>query len=669
MTPAIVRKIFAKELRETLRDRRTLLVMLVVPIFLYPALLIVMQQLAIFGQRQLQEAPASVLAQGADEEILGRLRSDNRLSVVTADTAGVEGVLSGDADVFLQFSRGAEQGDARSVNLFFDASRDRSRVGREVVIESLREWEDSILEARLAERGLPPAFANPVIVADSSVATPARMGGYALGRFLPMLLILMTLLGAFYPAIDLSAGEKERGTLETILTTPVQAGDFVAGKFLAVTVVGIAAAALNLVSMLLTFRLAAFQFAQGVAIEFTLPWTTIALVMIALVPLTVLFASLFLGIALRAQSFKEAQNALTPVQLASMIPIMLPIIPGMPLNYVLALVPVGGLALLFREMMSGGAPIGPGLVAVAATVLYAGMALRFAAASFGREEVLFGAQSDPLSAGDWLARLRSGARKGPPTPGQAAVCIGIVALIFFYVAPLLTSALGELGIMASQFLLLGLPAVAFVLILRIPLRDGLGIRPPAGRHLFGGLLMAAGGLPVAWTLGWLQSFLLEIPEEYLVAFEDLVRADTPGEVLWLLLLVAVTPAICEELVFRGVLLRGLGTRLPMARAVAASALIFGLFHLSNETAIRLLPSAWLGLLLGYAAWMSRSLFVSMAMHFVNNGSIVALLAWPSVQDRVSRPSGAPEWWLMPMGIVLLAFGGKLLAGKTTGVDR
>src|SRR5690606_40143053 len=109
-----------------------------------------------------------------------------------------------------------------------------------------------------------------------------------------------------------------------------------------------------------------------------------------LVPLTVLFAALFLGIALRAQSFKEAQNALTPVQLASMIPIMLPIIPGMPLNYALALVPVGGVALLFREMMTGGAPTGPGLVAVGATAVYAGMALRFAAASFGREEVLFG---------------------------------------------------------------------------------------------------------------------------------------------------------------------------------------------------------------------------------------------------------------------------------------
>src|SRR5690606_19242857 len=156
-----------------------------------------------------------------------------------------------------------------------------------------------------------------------------------------------------------------------------------------------------------------------------------------LIPLTVLFAALFLGIALRARSFKEAQNALTPVQLASMIPIMLPIIPGMPLNFALAMIPVGGLALLFREMMSGGAAMGPALVAVGMTIVYAGLALRFAAASFGREEVLFGAgDAARPSLSQWLAFRRSRG-EGPPTPGEAVAFVAAVALLFFYLAPVL----------------------------------------------------------------------------------------------------------------------------------------------------------------------------------------------------------------------------------------
>src|SRR5690606_30712503 len=153
------------------------------------------------------------------------------------------------------------------------------------------------------------------------------------------ILILMSLLGAFYPAIDLAAGEKERGTLETLLTTPVPAREIVAGKFLTVALVGLAAAALNLASMLLTFQYAAFQFASVVEISFRLPLSTVLLVLLFLVPLAVFFAALFLGMALRAQSFKEAQNALTPVQLAAILPTILPTIPGIPFSYGLALVP------------------------------------------------------------------------------------------------------------------------------------------------------------------------------------------------------------------------------------------------------------------------------------------------------------------------------------------
>jgi sodium transport system permease protein len=654
---ANVGKVFRKELRETIRDRRTLIVMLVVPIFLYPVLLIIVQQLALFGQRQLEEAPVTIVTQGGSAEALALLHEDPGITLRSDVAAEPGAIATGERDALLRFEP-VEPGEPQRVHLYFDASRERSVRARSLAIERLSEWGDALLAERLAHHGLPADFAMPVAIADSSVASARRMGGYALGRFLPMILILMTLLGAFYPAIDLSAGEKERGTLETLLTAPIPPREAVAGKFLTVTVIALGAATLNLASMLLTFQYAALQFTGMLDIELRLPWTTILLVILFLVPLAVFFAAVFLGLALRAESFKEAQNALTPVQLASMVPMVLPVIPGMALTYPMAMVPIGGVALLFRELMAGEARMGPALVALATTMLYAGLALRFAAASFGREEVLFGsgargASPQPLRL--WLAAWRAGPRRAL-RPAEALAFVAVVALLYFYLGITLMIRAGEAGILLSQLLLLALPALIFVGAGPFRARETFALALPTGRQLAASFLVILGAVPIGWLLAWAQNLVMDVPQEFLTALQELIRADSPGEIAWLLLLVAFTPAICEELVFRGVLLRGLVNGMTPLRAVGLSAAIFGAFHLSTETAIRFLPSAWLGLLLGYAVWRTGSLLVGVVMHFVNNGLAVVLVAVTPLQVWVVSPEGQPRWALVVAGVVLLAIG-------------
>jgi sodium transport system permease protein len=666
MSPGNVRRVFAKELRETLRDRRTLLVMLVVPVFLYPALLVIVEQLAIFGQRQLEEAPVSVHAQGASDDVLRLLRSDSAMAVSTVDTIVAESVASGAVDLALDFDLPTTAaGGTQRVRVVFDPSRDRSARARGLARNRLDEWGDTLLARRLAERGLPASFAEPVVVADTSVATAERLGGYALGRFLPMLLILMTLLGAFYPAIDMSAGEKERGTLEPLLTTPVPAGDIVAGKFLTVTLIALSAATLNLLSMLLTFQFAAFQLASAAEIQFSLPPSTILMVLLFLVPLAVLFAAIFLGVALRAQSFKEAQNSLTPVQLASMIPMMLPLIPGIPLSYAAAIVPIGGVALLFRELMGGDPALGPSLLALGATVVYAGLALRFAAASFGREEVLFGtgaASATPISPRARLAAWRTTGRR-VPLPVESLLFIAGIALLYFYGGVTLQVGYGERGLLLSQVALLAVPTVLLVWAGPYSAREALAARRPTPRALASALLVIVGGIPVGWLLAWVQGLVLEVPVEFLQALEELMRVETSRELLWMLLLVAITPAICEELVFRGFLLQGLLSRMTPLRAIALSAAIFGAFHLSTATVVRFLPSAWLGVLLAIVVWRTGSLFTGMLMHFVNNGLIVLLVAFPEAASKVIDPELGPRWYLVVTGSLFLAVGLKLLPSR------
>ena len=673
MSWATVWTVLAKELRETLRDRRTLFMMIVVPTLLYPAMFVAIEQLTLFGQRQLGERDAVVAVANAPAEAAAFLARDPALRIAPAESATVAAVREGAVEAAVVFAPPAADtagAGTAAVRLLFDVSDDRSRRARELVSARLEALGDTLLARRLGERGLPESFARPIAVADSSVATAEETGGYALGRFLPVILILMTLLGAFYPAIDLAAGEKERGTLETLLTAPVPAREIVAGKFAAVAAIGMAAALVNLASMLLTFQSGVFRFARDASLRFTLPLSSALLVLLGLIPLAVLFSALFLGVAVRSQSFKEAQNALTPVQLASTLPVFIISLPGIELNALLAAVPVAGLALTFRELMAGTAPLVPTLVAFGSTMVYAALALVFAARNFGREDVLFGAGSGERAAAvSWRERVQ-GWRAGPrgvPLPAEGLAFIAVVGLLYFHFGGRLQGTLGERGLLVSEWALLALPAVLFAALGPYDARRTLALKPVSPKTLLGALLVALGAMPVGWALGWLQLQYFEIPRDLAETLLKITTAADPGRLAWLLFLVALTPAVCEELVFRGVLFQSLAREMSAWRTVAVTAIVFGAFHVSTETAIRLLPTAWIGLAMGAVVWRARSTFASMLMHFVNNGLSVVLVSTPALGAWL-LPDGAPNWWLVAAAPLALAAGWRLLPPHSAEPD-
>src|SRR5690606_19846132 len=212
-----------------------------------------------------------------------------------------------------------------------------------------------------------------------------------------------------------------------------------------------------------------------------------------------------------------------------------------------------------------------------------------------------------------------------------------VGLLYFYLGLRLQISGREQGLFASQWLFLALPAVLFARLGPYHARAALALRPVSPRALLAAALIIAGGIPISWMLGWAQSLVLEVPEEFMRGFGELLSADTPGRLLWLVVLVALTPAVCEELVFRGILLQGLSREMPVTRAVLGSAVIFGAFHLSFETVIRFLPTAWLGVLLGYVAWRTRSVYPSIMMHAINNASILLLVASATLQGYLTGP--------------------------------
>ena len=661
-----VRTVLGKELRETLRDRRTMILMIVVPVLLYPGMFVAMEQIALLGQRSLRAESARVAIMHAPAQAAEYLAQDSAIIVAGLSGSPDEALRQGDVDVVLTFSEAWTDTATNEISLLYDGTRDRSAHARAVVDRRLREWLDTLRLERLRRYALPPEFATPLYIEQTSVATPAARGGYMLGRFLPLLLIMMTVLGAFYPSIDLAAGEKERGTLEPLLTVPVHADNLVIGKFAAAALMGLTAATLNLASMLLTFQAGIVQFAALGGATFRLPLTAVLVIFAVLALLAILFSALFLGIAVRSHSFKEAQNALTPIYMLGFLPALLPLMPGMDFGHGMAVVPVAGIAFLFRDLMSGDAAFGPTLTAIAATVFYTALALGFAARSFGREEVLFGAGGADRSAHRGKAGLRWLRRPGRspvPAPAAALGLAALAALLFFYGARPLVVAYGENGLALAQWLLLALPALLLVIGGRHDARQTFALNWPQARSFAGAIAIILGGIPISWLIAWLQGLVFTIPVEFLEAMQQLIVAEDLRRMIWVLLVLAITPAICEELVFRGVLLSAFATRLSGTATVVLSSVVFGAFHLSSVTVVRLLPTIWLGLLLGIVVWRTRSIFPAMLMHLINNALVVTLVSTPALRQLFTDRGGQPPWLLVGIAPLLLAAGWLALPGR------
>lgn len=678
----VVRVIAAKELRETLRDRRTVLLMVLLPVVLYPGLLLLVAQVAGARQAELDALPSRVRLTSAatPADLMQRLRADPRITLQDEPPQAVqdspEGALLADrTDVAVAIDvdpvARLAAGERIPVRLLFDAARERSALARDRAREAVRGWADGVRADRLAALAVDDAWIDPVAVESENVAPPARMGGHLLGRILPTLLVLTVLLGAFHPAIDLTAGEKERGTLQTLLTAPITPLEIVTGKFLAVCAIAFLSGLVNIGSFALLFT-------HGVALggdalvdlDLSLGVGAVVLLLVAAVVLGLLFSAVTMTVAVLARSFKEAQTWLAPVYLACVVPAVLAQLPGMTLSPAAALVPAFNVTLLVRELLAGTATAEGAFLALGSSLVYTALALVVAARLFQNEAVLLGTASP-------LVGLFGPGRAGAParvrgrdvaSVGEAFALYGVLFVLLYYVGSLLQAADLLAGLAATLWGLLAGTTLLFVRLRGLRPGPSLGLRRPSLRATAAGALLGVSVWPLVLAIVQpLQSRFLPIPKELAQSMEGLLAAPEGAlGPLWLILAVAVSPAICEELVFRGLVLGAFRRALPGRRgallAVAGSALLFGVFHLS---VYRLLGTFTLGLVAGAIALAARSIVPAMLFHAFNNAALLAAAgslgpAWIDPAD------GAPAPSLVVAGGALAAVAGALLVWEVRG---
>ena len=248
-----------------------------------------------------------------------------------------------------------------------------------------------------------------------------------------------------------------------------------------------------------------------------------------------------------------------------------------------------------------------------------------------------------------------GSERGVPEPATALGFVALIAVLFFFGGGWLQIRFGESGLLAAEWLLLLIPALLFVALGGFDVRRTLSLRAPTLWGMVGAVFLVAGALPMVWMIGWLQTFVLPIPWDLLEGLDELMTADSASRLLWLLLVLALTPALCEEVVFRGVLLGGTRNLEPW-RLIVFNGVVFGAFHLSFETVIRFLPTASLGILIAWAVWRTGSIWVGALMHFLNNATIVMLASSSGFRDAFSDPEVPPPVWLVPLGAIMLTLG-------------
>lgn len=692
-----IARLIRKELSEILRDRRTIVTLVLMPLLLYPLLSIAFRQLLLSTgaatTEQITLLRIGFIRQADASEFLATMSlaqrtGDRFLLDSKPDDAAVRFQL--DPRGFLEVDEAEIPQRLRDkhIDLAVFLEQKIPRRNRSLVLQwrivhysgSIRslqarrfiERKLAALNAAFLERGL-DALDRSILSRIREEVIEAAPGEFPFAAVIPLILILMTMTGAVYPAIDLTAGERERGTLEMLVAAPVPRLGLLFAKYVSVWTVAVLTAAINIAMMLLMIWI------NGLGPLLFGSEGLHAGQIAAMFALLLLFAGFFSAVLLVltsfARSFKEAQAYLIPLMLVSLAPGLAGMLPDLKLSPGLCMVPLLNMVLLGRDLFSGtGGPELPvyfGAI-VAITGLYAVAALAAAARIFGSESVLYSDQPG------WRELWRRPSSRGSAaTLANALLTTAVVFFLSFMaqgiIGQILASANADSDELVSAMLVLGILGVIWfgglpLLVSRwrnIDIHEGFLLYPPRGTALAGVIFVGSSSWLIALQLqqwmvdaGW-TSLGAETGGQYALLARQL-------QTVWASWLgVVVAQAVAEEWFFRGYLFRALERSLGSIWAVLASAALFSGFHVVTLAGLRFeqcVPSLFMGLLLGLLVWRTRSILAVMATHSLHNAALVL-----ASRFRLGQAEGSVDWRWTASATAVLAVGLALAAiGRARG---
>lgn len=391
----MIARIFRKELLDTLRDRRTLIMMLVIPILIFPVILNIFVSVSASFNKEAAEKTLKIGYVGKQDNYfrsqLEKLPDDlgKKELVLYSDTTQMIQDISKDSiqlGLFYasDFNERMDSLIPANLDVFFNATEVgmKDRAEKYVsVVENIAQQE------RYIDLRLNPEELKPFNVSYKNTASSKEMIGKLAGGILPYIFIAFGFIGCMYPAIDLFTGEKERGTIETILTTPVARWQILFGKMGVVVLSGLLASTFALLGLYLSIEV--FNLVEDAKIleivDGILSAKFILMLYALLFPLTVFFAGIMIPVAVYAKSFKEAQSIITPLNIIAVLPAMVGFFPGIELNTVTACIPIVNIVLATKELIAGTLDMGLLALSFAVMVGIALVSVFISYKQFGKE--------------------------------------------------------------------------------------------------------------------------------------------------------------------------------------------------------------------------------------------------------------------------------------------
>ncbi len=385
----IVQAIYKKEMLDLLRDRRTLISMMIVPLVVFPVLFRVATALTsrIEEQSETEARTLGIAARVTTPSLRAALektgyplfeREDLPASVEKKSVAAAVEEIPGNPP---------------RIRIYVDNSNPTSSAAGDKIRTAIDELRVERIRQSLQNSGVPENVLTPFTVTRTNVAGARKMAGSAWGNILGYVVLLLMFTGGMYPIIDMTAGEKERKTLEAFLASPATRREIVIGKTFAAMTAIFLTAMLTLGSMVYSLKNARLG---GKSQEFkqmmdTIPLDagTIAMIAALLIPVAIFAAALMFTIALFARSFKEGQSYLTPLVFVVIIPALMGGLPGFELTPALCLIPIFNASMMIHSVLVGDASMVNFGVTLAANLVYAGIAALIATRMFEKESVLF----------------------------------------------------------------------------------------------------------------------------------------------------------------------------------------------------------------------------------------------------------------------------------------
>jgi sodium transport system permease protein len=614
--------VLRRELRDILRDRRTLFATFVLPVVLYPALLLgfgalhkseresiakVSFRVAATLDGKPFERPRDSAPRADDDPLVSEMLISGRFTF-DGGFRSDDPVSSGEAHLAIELPSYLEPRlDRRDAVEMYPRFRSHDPVSK-AAMEEFRE----------AVRRVRDRYA-PLAVVEIDYSSERERGGAAFGGVMAFIVVVMALLGAFTPAVDMVAGEKERGTLEALLTSPASRREIVFGKYGAVLACAVASSLANLGSLALTFQGLRGLISPGAAVgggAFSVAFDVggFLVVLVALAVVSALFGAAALSLSALARTYKEGMAYLTPLYMVVLPLAMIGMIPSAKLESAF-LVPVANVALLMKSAMAG-EPLGYyALATCLSLVVCALLSLELTIALFNREDVLFRDGKATFS----LRRRDAADRASAPGPGLALFAVLLaIAASFYFTTPFMADGRVLEGL-TLQFALFAAIPLALAALAQLRMRDVFGFRAPRFLAWIGAPVAALGGAMAA--LGALVLFGFDRGGESAENLQEIMQPLLERSPLALFFCVAFLPAFAEEILFRGFVLPGLATVMRPGPAVFVTAAVFAAAHLDPGR----LPSTFvLGVVLGFLRLRTGSLWPAVLMHLLVNGAVVGL---------------------------------------------